>query len=622
MIASRKVVRTTSMFTVWACVWLMAINLGPVLAQDAAEPPQHISINHISTEQLPQLAISAQALDASGNRIGDIAPEAWQVAIDGQPLSGTLALPNQRTPVAVAIVVDTSARMSDNNTPQRSRFRDQIDQVNNLISRLPPDSQVSLISFNSATSVSFALQADGGGVRNALNTLTLQAADAPQAPYDITNAIKAGLRELAGVNDKPRGLFLFAAGAPETDIDTVEIAAVLSTLADNPPTLTFISLGSDSEGTFERDPANPLSIARAAQSLAANYVEFFAEDFDQTSASIKQMHTMFDAFVSRSQWQVLQVQAGVLTPGDHTLQLAIGAATAEHSFSVGQVPPHVRLVAPSAPLTNTATFTVQIDYAQAPVTRVEYILNNVPIGASEQAPNFPFTFDLTDPFNQQQFPANSEYSLFAAATDAAQQTSRSAPVTIKLAPAPGQAAWLWRYSMPVAIGTALLVAGLIWLLLRKKRPSKTVVLAQSTTNSRKPQSVDPVFQATEEYSNIPQATAEYIYAALASQPAWQLRVFDGSTAQIYPVKERQVMIGKDSRHAIPVLNHWASHNHATLTISNNGVELTDLQSRNGTFVGIGSERRRLDPNVPMPINLDTVFWIGPEVKVELLEADQ
>jgi hypothetical protein len=602
---------------------LIAISLLPAsFTRAQADQPQGVVINQINASQFPLLEVTAQAVDEGVNPLGEIEAENWQIAIDGQPISNTLALKKAKTPVAVAIVVDTSARMADRNTPQRTRFRDQTDQVNDLISRLPPDSLVSLVSFNTETTVNFALQADGGGVRNALTTLALQAPDAPQEPYDITNAVKVGLRELEPAADKPRGLFVFAAGAPNADLDTVDVEGVLDTLGDNPPTLTFISLGSDEEGKFDKDPANPISIARAAESLEANYQAFFAEDFNQTSQLLKDLHESFDRFASRSQWQVLEFQAGVLTPGEHKLAVSIGDALAERDFSVGQVPPQISLAPPAAPITNTATFTVRLDYVQTPLTRVEYILNNVPVGSSDKAPDYAFTFDMTDPANQQQFPPNQEYSLFAAATDATNQAGRSAPVTVAIAPIPVQESLLRRYIVWIAAGATLLTLGLGWLLFmllrRRKRPSRTVVLTPATTNSPRPVTSDPIFEETAEYGLV-QATEEYINAAAPSRPLWRVRVFDGGTSQTYPFKDRQLMIGKDSRHPVPVMNRWASRNHATLAVSQQGVELTDLESRNGTF--IGAERRRLAPNEPTRLDLGDVFWIGPEVKVELVEED-
>jgi hypothetical protein len=589
-----------------------------------SDRPHGIVINQINGSQFPLLEVTAQAVDEGINPLGEIDAESWQITIDGQPVSTTLTLKQAKTPVAVAIVVDTTARMADRNTPQRSRFRDQTDQINDLISRLPPDSSVSLISFNTETTVNFALQADGGGMRNALSTLAPQPADAPQEPYDLTNAIKVGLRELQGVTDRPRGLFVFAAGAPNADIDPVDIESVLDTMADNPPTLTFISLGSDVEGKFDTAPANPLALARAAQSLSANYLAFFAEDFNQTSQLLSAVHESFDRFIARDQWQVLEFRAGVLTPGEHKLQLSIKDTLAERDFSVGLVPPQISLAPLSAPVTNTVTFKVQVDYAQTPLTRVEYILNNVPVGASDKAPDYAFTLDLTDPASQQQFPANAEYSLFAAATDANNQASRSAPITIEIAPIPVQETWFNRYIVWISAGATLLMLAVSWLIIalvrRKKRPKRTVVLEPSTTHSPRPVVSDPIFEATAEYGMV-QATEEFLNPAAPARPLWRLRVFDGGAAQLYPFEDRQMMIGKDSRHPVPVMNRWASRNHATLALSQKGVELTDLESRNGTFIGIGNERRRLSPNEPTLIDLGDVFWIGPEGKVELLEDE-
>src|SRR6476661_603010 len=89
---------------------LIAISLLPAsFTRAQTDQPQGVVINQINTSQFPLLEVTAQAVDEGVNPLGEIEAENWQIAIDGQPISDTLALKKAKTPVAVAIVVDTSA---------------------------------------------------------------------------------------------------------------------------------------------------------------------------------------------------------------------------------------------------------------------------------------------------------------------------------------------------------------------------------------------------------------------------------------------------------------------------------------------------------------------------------
>jgi pSer/pThr/pTyr-binding forkhead associated (FHA) protein len=76
---------------------------------------------------------------------------------------------------------------------------------------------------------------------------------------------------------------------------------------------------------------------------------------------------------------------------------------------------------------------------------------------------------------------------------------------------------------------------------------------------------------------------------------------------------RQCTVGREPLHDISLGNHQVSRNHARLTLVAGGVELTDLGSANGTFVG--EQKRRLEPDQPRVVAFGDVFWIGPEIKL-------
>lgn len=169
-----------------------------------------------------------------------------------------------------------------------------------------------------------------------------------------------------------------------------------------------------------------------------------------------------------------------------------------------------------------------------------------------------------------------------------------APATLDFA-VPGVA-------LPSAMGTVLAVGfvaalGLAWW--RARRPGAAMV-ARSETARRK-QAVDVT-------------TAR---RASGQHPGQDLRVivWDGARRGVYPLARRQSLVGRDPACEISIDSEWVSGLHARLTRVGDQLEITDLESTNGTF--IGEEARPLRPGVPEPLAPGVPVLLGRTVRLEL-----
>jgi hypothetical protein len=91
-------------------------------------------------------------------------------------------------------------------------------------------------------------------------------------------------------------------------------------------------------------------------------------------------------------------------------------------------------------------------------------------------------------------------------------------------------------------------------------------------------------------------------------------VADGETRRTYPLYQgRQVLLGRGPEHEIALTDKQVSRRHALLRPAAESIELIDLGSSNGTFVG--ELKRKLMPNTPEVLYAGDCFWIGQNVKI-------
>jgi hypothetical protein len=96
-------------------------------------------------------------------------------------------------------------------------------------------------------------------------------------------------------------------------------------------------------------------------------------------------------------------------------------------------------------------------------------------------------------------------------------------------------------------------------------------------------------------------------------------VWDGRERRAHRLTARQTTIGRDAGCAIRIESEWVSGLHARLSLAGEEVEIIDLESTNGTF--IGDPGRPLAPGVPAALALGEVARIGPDVRLVVYRSD-
>jgi S-DNA-T family DNA segregation ATPase FtsK/SpoIIIE len=80
------------------------------------------------------------------------------------------------------------------------------------------------------------------------------------------------------------------------------------------------------------------------------------------------------------------------------------------------------------------------------------------------------------------------------------------------------------------------------------------------------------------------------------------------------------VIGRDPGCDLQIDDPLVSGLHARVSLAGGQVTLADLDSDSGTSLGLG--RPRLPAHQPAEIREGDEFWLGPEVRVALRQADK
>lgn len=171
---------------------------------------------------------------------------------------------------------------------------------------------------------------------------------------------------------------------------------------------------------------------------------------------------------------------------------------------------------------------------------------------------------------------------------------------------PGAPGWL--LALPIG-GAALaaLAGGALWRRRRHPRPAPRPALP----HPHAPRPLTTPFRAADLPTDRHGQAVTLSYRLVVSGPG-------GRAAHALGLG--QWAIGRDPACAIVIDHPLLSALHARLSIAADRIELTDLDSTNGTAVG--PARRRLAPDTPEPLDLDEIFWLGPDIHAALEAVDE
>lgn len=172
--------------------------------------------------------------------------------------------------------------------------------------------------------------------------------------------------------------------------------------------------------------------------------------------------------------------------------------------------------------------------------------------------------------------------------------------------APAAAVWRWAAALG-GLSLAALAGLVLW---RNRRRMAPPISRPALPRQQLPRPLTTPFRAAELPTDRQGQGAPANYRLIINRP-------DGRAA--HTLGPGQWAIGRDPACAIAIDHPLISALHARLSIAVDRIEITDLDSTNGTAVG--PARRRLAPDAPEPLDLDEIFWLGPEIHAALEAAD-
>jgi hypothetical protein len=632
----------------------------------AAQESETLTILDVMYEEtFPEVQVKLLYLDEQDSLIEDM--DDFQVTLGGQPVND-LTVSTERGPLAVSMVTDISARMSDKgNTLRDNRFQDMQKLLQNQLLKLQlPDIQASLVVLTQTETLYYPMSEDIGGLVNIVKgavpdkPFAVPQSEAEEAgDYPLQAAILMGLEQFEELpEDMPRALFVFASGDADTLLDMEEVqSALASHNPENAPlSVTLVTVGSDDEELSF--PANPEMLQRVAEETGGEHFHYFAQNIEAEAQLEEDIQQRFEQMLQQATYYVLRFEGDETLVGTQEMEVQAGTAEASRAIDIKSVPPRVDVVVDSRNWQDEVQMKIEPLFVQSELEHVEYLLDNRRIAQSEAGGDFAYTIDAYADAFQQQFPPG-EYELVAAVRDTQGEVNRSTPLTVRVFERPAPATFTEQltavlgsyglYIAPVVVLLLVLVGGFVFMRSRTQKGSQSNTFRQrggipaphineedhdptrgveEDGENEETQMVDGADDLTQVYDD--DLTRPFVPegGGGASGRAVRLVVLEGLSEQKhFPLQGNasyHYFIGRPPKDGgkqpdIVLNNGNVSRDHAKLVVLTNGdVQLIALPSVNGTFVG--EEQNLLAPNTSHTLSPGDVFWISPAVKLRLEEG--
>ena len=629
---------------------LVLVVTGPAHAQDQT----NLRIVQVDASRAPQIEFTVDYSLINGQP--SKTDPSFVVRVANQPVELSAQRRN-RLPINVAMVADLSARMSDQGAPYTTRFQNMAPLVMDLVSQLQADlNYASLITFNATVTIPNALDSDLQAIANTLTRSNTSLIFEPQpliganpkAVYPLYDAIRTAIAQLVAGEIRPRALVIFAAGPIDPDQIALLRKEIEPARNDRAPIQVLVfSFGSPK--TFTTFPAGTQALSDLATALDGQFIDLGNDLL--SVASRQKIDQQFNAIIRRGEHWVLTVNVPTTPAGSTTLRVEAGGSVGETTFQLPELPPRVT-IEPSNPVWNGAvTLTIKQLVAQAPITRVQYVLDNYPLGEATDSTNgFAYTFSTEDRTFLARFPQG-KHTLTAIVTDQRglenPRDSNALTITVAAPPPVNPLDWLLSYWWVVALvilGVGILILGAIILRTRGKATTtvgtEPQVLARSDEEGPTvrygpdapplpptPLGYSPLTEPLDDPDetqrvddDIDEETGRYGPENEVHATRWQLSIIEGADPQTISLQERRHYdIGRPTTKGhqphILVNNRLVSRNHATLERLLDSLELIARETENGTF--FGEERRLLQVDERVALKAGDVFWLSPRVKLRV-----
>jgi tight adherence protein C len=206
-----------------------AISLGPA-GEASADDGLRIVVSEVDASEFPQIRVVASVVDASGKAVRGLSAAQLRVSEGGAPQNASVDLASEVSPVALALVLDTSGSMAGR------PFTDAKAAMTTLIRGLGERDQAAVVTFSATVRVPQALTTNTERLVAATNAAV---ATGDTAIYD---ALATAVTALDGVPDRARKAIVVLTDGIDT-ASRQDRGAVLASLAAANLPVIVVALG-------------------------------------------------------------------------------------------------------------------------------------------------------------------------------------------------------------------------------------------------------------------------------------------------------------------------------------------------------------------------------------------
>jgi VWFA-related protein len=577
-----------------------ALAAAGVIASPVQADGLGLSVQRVDAAQYPTVRAYVSVANSNGVPIVGLDEHAFQVQEDGKPVDGVVveSLVDSQEPIAIAVVVDVSGSMADENKLQAAK-----EAATAFVDALGPNDRVSIVSFADQVQVVQDYTGDTGALKSAIGGLV---ARGNTLLYD---AVAQTSRRQATQNQRRRALILLTDGQDTKSNASLEDDIAAATTAASP--VYPIGLGSD----VSRDVLDRMAASTGGQAVYLDNPAQLRSTFLSIGDQLRHRYVLrYTSKLGRD-----DKPHGLAVQVTYTGQQVTGLG----SFTMPSVAPAVvGGLPPSGNVAGVQHVTVDVPGG---AQLVQLLVDEQTRGVSRAVP-FAFDWDasqetpgphrvivrITDPRG-----ASSDQAFSVTVTGPVAASTPAAPTPVPTPEAARPTATPVAFAGPTPGFDAALTLGLLLLLLVAgiaawflARPRARSAPAQAGTTQS---AIRAHSDMTEVVGEVPAGDLTFVRGGPGpGTPRARLLIARNGEQREIVIDEPEAMLGRDETTQVPIDDPLASRRHCRILRENGTFWLEDMRSLNGTQVnGEPVTRRQLANNDRISIG-ETVLTFKAE----------
>ena len=299
----------------------LALALGAALVA-SAQSPNNITVTQIDTSRFPQVDVFVSVTDANGNPVRSVAPNAFHIEENGQPMAVTAgARPGEQGPVNTVLVIDHSGSMS-----RGDKMAGAKQAASAFVNLMRSGDKTALIQFDTQIDTLQPFTEDKSALLGAIQPITPRG---NTALYDALNQAANQIETMRG----RKAIIVVTDGMDNSS--QVSRDGLVKTASASGVSIYTIGLGEKGVGTSSQDGIDESALQEVASASLGSY--FYRPDANQLSNLYRQLSTLL-----QNEYKLTYVSPNALRDGlKRGIVVTTPGAAARANFNPGGVIPEV-----------------------------------------------------------------------------------------------------------------------------------------------------------------------------------------------------------------------------------------------------------------------------------------